>query len=42
MDFFRDAADLFEPVGNDTFMDRKITVVYFGNSFERPPLKKGN
>jgi hypothetical protein len=41
MDFFRDTADLFEPVGNDTFMDRKITVEYFGNSYERPPLKKG-
>jgi hypothetical protein len=42
MDFFRDTADLFELVGNDTFLDRKITFIYFGDSFERLPLKKGD
>jgi hypothetical protein len=40
MDFSSDTADLFEPVGNYTFMDRKIAVVHFGDSFERAPLKK--
>jgi hypothetical protein len=42
IDIFRDTADLLEIRASDTFMDRKITVVYFGDSFERLPLKKGD
>jgi hypothetical protein len=42
MDLFRNTADFIKLAGNDTFMYRKTTAVYFGDSFEIPLLKKGN
>ena len=42
MTLFRNSADFLELAGNGTIIDRKITVVYLGDSFESPPLKKGD